>query len=90
MQCQHQVKHNMPASLLQEKGNNNAQWWQTQIIYTLGQDQWMRVGLRQLSGMLIMVFARSSLSVGLLSLLTIRAPCAGLLQVHSLLFARAA
>ncbi len=47
----------------QEKGNNNAQWWQAQVMSTLGPDRWMRVGLRQLSGMLVMVFALSSLSV---------------------------
>ena len=47
----------------QEKGNNNAQWWQAQVMSTLGADRWMRVGLRQLSGMLVMVFALSSLSV---------------------------
>jgi len=47
----------------QEKGNNNAQWWQAQVMSTLGSDRWMRVGLRQLSGMLVMVFALSSLSV---------------------------
>ena len=49
--------------LSQEKGNNNAQWWQGQVLSTLGPERWMRVGLRQLSGMLVMVFALSSLSV---------------------------
>ena len=49
--------------LSQEKGNNNAQWWQGQVLATLGPERWMRVGLRQLSGMLVMVFALSSLSV---------------------------
>ena len=33
------------------------------MMSTLGADRWMRVGLRQLSGMLVMVFALSSLSV---------------------------
>ena len=53
----------LPCSDVQEKGNNNAQWWQHQVLSTLGSDRWMRVGLRQLSGMLVMVFALSSLSV---------------------------
>lgn len=51
---------------MQEKGNNNAQWWQSQVLNSLGAERWMRVGLRQLSGMLVMVFALSSLSVCLL------------------------
>ena len=51
---------------LQEKGNNNAQWWQQQLLGRLGSTggSWMHVGLRQLSGMLIMVFALTSLQVG--------------------------
>ena len=46
--------------LLQEKGNNNAQWWQGQILNSLGYDKWKPVGLRQLSGMLVMVFSLTS------------------------------
>ena len=51
---------------LQEKGNSNAQWWQQQLLGRLGSTggSWMHVGLRQLSGMLIMVFALTSLQVG--------------------------
>ena len=49
---------------LQEKGNNNAQWWQNMLLKSLGSHrQWFRVGLRQLSGMLIVVFAVGTLQV---------------------------
>ena len=41
----------------QERGNANAQSWSASIEATLGQD-WVRLGLRQLSGMLILVYAR--------------------------------
>ncbi|KAL0054630.1 hypothetical protein WJX82_000216 [Trebouxia sp. C0006] len=59
----------------QEKGNNNAQWWQAQVMSTLGADRWMRVGLRQLSGMLVMVFALSSLSANVGEVSTASVAC---------------
>ena len=44
----------------QERGNNNAKAWQAALQAALGgETTWTRIGLRQLSGMLIMVFARS-------------------------------
>ncbi|KAK9805177.1 hypothetical protein WJX72_003678 [[Myrmecia] bisecta] len=48
---------------MQEKGNQRAQWWNNQMLAALsgGPASWMRVGLRQLSGMLVMVFARKHL-----------------------------
>ena len=49
---------------LQERGNSNAQAWQVLVAGALGPNAaWARVGLRQLSGMLIMVFARTELQV---------------------------
>lgn len=51
----------------QEKGNANVAWWVTASLGALGTGQWAKVGLRQLSGMLVLVFARTDLMVGLLS-----------------------
>ena len=52
---------------LQEKGNANAHWWGRRCLAALSEGrsggEWQQVGLRQLSGMLILVFARK---VGLL------------------------
>ena len=71
--CQPQLSRHLVLPLkqayspcLQEKGNSNAQWWQQQLLGRLGSTggSWMHVGLRQLSGMLIMVFALTSLQVG--------------------------
>ncbi|KAK9799381.1 hypothetical protein WJX73_007250 [Symbiochloris irregularis] len=45
----------------QEKGNANGQWWEKQVHAALGCEDWSRVGMRQLSGMLILVFARTAL-----------------------------
>ncbi|KAL3132931.1 hypothetical protein ABBQ38_006845 [Trebouxia sp. C0009 RCD-2024] len=59
----------------QEKGNNNAQWWQSQVLHSLGGERWMRVGLRQLSGMLVMVFALSSLSANVGEVSTASVAC---------------
>ena len=50
------------AALLQEKGNINAQSWSHAIHSAIG-DDWQRVGLRQLSGMLVLVYIRSNLLV---------------------------
>lgn len=49
---------------LQEKGNTNGQWWANSILTILDKSQWFKVGLRQLSGMLVIVVARLSLKVG--------------------------
>ena len=43
--------------LLQEKGNANAVWWARRCLAVLGAG-WDKVGLRQLSGMLVLIFAR--------------------------------
>ena len=50
------------AALPQEKGNINAQSWSHAIYSAIG-DDWQRVGLRQLSGMLVLVYIRSNLLV---------------------------
>ena len=49
------------ASKSQERGNANAQYWMTAVLSTLGTRTWYHVALRQLSGMLILVFARKDL-----------------------------
>jgi len=49
---------------LQEKGTAAAQWWAAAALDALGgPSSWARVGLRQLSGMLVLVFAREFLMV---------------------------
>lgn len=49
---------------MQEKGNNNGQWWAMQLLNALGgPSKWRQFGLRQLSGMLVLVFARKELEV---------------------------
>ena len=51
--------------IVQEKGNNNGQWWANQLLLALGGPRsWRQTGLRQLSGMLVVVFARTELEVG--------------------------
>ncbi|KAK9832480.1 hypothetical protein WJX81_000147 [Elliptochloris bilobata] len=48
----------------QERGNANAKAWQAAVQTALGGEAvWPRIGLRQLSGMLIMVFARAHLQM---------------------------
>ena len=49
--------------MLQEIGNSNAQWWSKHLMLALdgGAGGWSQIGLRQLSGMLVLVFARSRL-----------------------------
>ncbi len=47
--------------LMQEKGNANAHWWGRRCLRALSSaagGAWTQVGLRQLSGMLALVFAR--------------------------------
>ena len=48
---------------VQEIGNSNAQWWSKRLLEALagGAGAWCQVGLRQLSGMLVLVFARAGL-----------------------------
>ncbi len=54
----------MSAFELQERGNTNAKFWSASILEALGGEQrWYQVALRQLSGMLLLVFARTSLKV---------------------------
>lgn len=53
---------NALAAKMQEKGNYNAQFWSNSILSALGGDRhWHQVALRQLSGMLVLAFARNSL-----------------------------
>ena len=49
------------ASKSQERGNANAQFWVNAIASSLGDRSWHNVSLRQLSGMLIAVFAKKDL-----------------------------
>ena len=51
----------------QEKGNANAQSWNAAIQTALG-DGWQRLGLRQLSGMLVLVYIRCDLMVRVLAI----------------------
>lgn len=63
----------------QEKGNANAQYWANSVTGVLGRS-WQGVSLRQLSGMLIMVYARSNLSKSLGEVKTTSVAC-GILGV---------
>lgn len=63
--------------LLQEKGNANAVWWARRCLAVLGAG-WDKVGLRQLSGMLVLIFARQ---VWILSKPTITASLAVVLSL---------
>ena len=49
---------------MQERGNANAQAWSSAIQSAVGEG-WQRLGLRQLSGMLVLVYIRSALLVKL-------------------------
>lgn len=64
----------------QEKGNANAQYWVNALSSVLGSRSWYNVSMRQLSGMLIMVFARSDLSESLGEIHTTSVAC-GILGV---------
>eukprot|EP00798_Chlamydomonas_sp_ICE-L_P027604 gene27604-7241_t len=46
---------------LLERGNQNAQWWVQELANLLGKDSFSKVALRQMSGMLVIVFCRSDL-----------------------------
>ena len=49
---------------LQEQGNANAQFWGEAVLRVLNNmmpNQWVRVGMRQMSGLLTLVFARQEL-----------------------------
>ena len=67
------------AAKSQEKGNANAQFWANAVAATLGRS-WQNVSLRQLSGMLIIVFARSNLGKSLGEVRTTSVAC-GILGV---------
>ena len=46
----------------QEKGTQNAQWWAGEVGAALGgPDAFVRVGLRQMSGILVIVYCRKAL-----------------------------
>ncbi|KAG2498827.1 hypothetical protein HYH03_003020 [Edaphochlamys debaryana] len=47
-----------------ERGNQNAQWWSTELENALNATNtpWTRKGLRQMSGLVILVFVRSELA----------------------------
>lgn len=64
----------------QEKGNANAQFWANALSSTLGSRNWYNVSMRQLSGMLVIVFARSNLSDSLGEIHTASVAC-GILGV---------
>ncbi|EFJ50943.1 hypothetical protein VOLCADRAFT_88385, partial [Volvox carteri f. nagariensis] len=52
------------AGQLQERGNQNAQWWSTELAAALlaaTGGSWERVALRQMSGLVIVVFCRAEL-----------------------------
>ena len=49
---------------MQERGNANAQAWNSAIQSAVGEG-WQRLGLRQLSGMLVLVYIRSNLLVSI-------------------------
>lgn len=68
------------ASRAQEKGNANAQFWLSAILSALGSKSWYSVSLRQLSGMLILVFARKDLEPELGGVCTSSVAC-GILGV---------
>ena len=67
------------AAKSQEKGNANAQYWANAISSVLGRS-WQSVSLRQLSGMLILVYARSDLHKSLGEVKTTSVAC-GILGV---------
>eukprot|EP00890_Picochlorum_soloecismus_P001963 jgi/Picsp_1/2768/NSC_00996-R1_type i inositol- -trisphosphate 5-phosphatase 12-like len=67
------------ASKSQERGNANAQFWVNAIASSLGRD-WYNVSLRQLSGMLIAVFAKKDLMYNLGDIHTSSVAC-GILGV---------
>ena len=49
-------------SKLAEKGNSNAQFWSSTVLEALGGSRhWHQIALRQLSGMLVIAFARNNL-----------------------------
>lgn len=53
-----------PCRAVQERGNTNAKFWGASILEALGGERhWYQVALRQLSGMLVLVFARNKLKV---------------------------
>ena len=67
------------AAKSQERGNSNAQYWANAVSSVLGRS-WQSVSLRQLSGMLVMVYAQSNLSRSLGEVKTTAVAC-GILGV---------
>eukprot|EP00198_Chlamydomonas_reinhardtii_P003714 XP_001693050.1 inositol polyphosphate phosphatase [Chlamydomonas reinhardtii] len=62
-----------------ERGNQNAQWWASELAVALttasGGASWDRVGLRQMSGMLALVFCRAQLRPHVGEVATASVPC---------------
>ena len=52
-------------SALQERGNDNARFWYNRVSDFLPSNSWMRIGLRQMSGLLLLVYARNEIQVNL-------------------------
>ena len=57
-----QIAERQTGTAAQERGNANAQSWSASVEGALG-SSWARLGLRQLSGMLILVYVRKKLLV---------------------------
>jgi len=69
------------SSKLQEQGNVNARFWSQKCLHALGSGEgaenphFRQIGLRQLSGMLVMVFARSNLNTRIGEVATASVAC---------------
>lgn len=69
------------SSKLQEQGNVNARFWSQKCLHALGSGEgavnphFRQIGLRQLSGMLVMVFARSNLNTHIGEVATASVAC---------------
>ncbi|KAK9861838.1 hypothetical protein WJX84_010900, partial [Apatococcus fuscideae] len=46
---------------MQERGNDNARFWYNRISDFLPSNAWTRIGLRQMSGLLLLVYARNEI-----------------------------
>ena len=57
----HYLHHCLP--VLQERGNDNARFWYNRISDFLPSNAWTRIGLRQMSGLLLLVYARNEIQV---------------------------
>lgn len=45
-----------------EKGSAAAQWWAVTLLSVLGESSWRRVALRQMSGIIVLVYVRAELA----------------------------